>query len=108
MGLKEKRPLVFGIDFKVLKRLVFGYNAKMIVETNSELEKMPPDLSKLDMFGKFARIESKGVTEACVTEACLHHRSKVINRNKSFKKFYKLLLMKLIPTPNSCFFINIV
>ena len=72
MELKEKRPLVLGIDFKVLKRLVFGYNAKMIVETKSELEeKMPPDLSKLDMFGKFARIESKGVTKACVTEACV-------------------------------------
>ena len=44
-------------------------------------EKKPPDENifvankekkgKLDMFGKFAKIESKGVTEACVTEACV-------------------------------------
>ena len=33
MELKEKRPLVFGIDYKVLKMLVFGYSAKMIAET---------------------------------------------------------------------------
>ena len=70
MELKEKRPLVFGIDYKVLKRLVFGYSAKMITKTKSDLEeKKPLDLSKLDMFGKFTKIDSKGVTEACVTKA---------------------------------------
>ena len=63
---KKKRPLVFGIDYKVLKRLVFGYSAKMITETKSELEE-----KKLDMFGKFAKIDSKGVTEACITKACV-------------------------------------
>ena len=43
----------------------------MIVETKSKLdEKKLPDLSKLNMFGKFAKIESKGVTEVCVTKAC--------------------------------------
>ena len=70
MELKEKRPLVLGIDFKVLKRLVFGYNAKMIVEAKSKLDKKKlPDLSKIDMYSKFAKVESKGVTEVCINEA---------------------------------------
>ena len=49
MELKEKRPLVFSIDYKVLKTLVLGYNAKMTIETKSELDKKKqPDLDKLD------------------------------------------------------------
>ena len=50
--------------------IVFGCNAKMIGETKSKLDKKKsPDLSKLDMFGKLVKIESKGIKEACVTEA---------------------------------------
>ena len=46
MELKEEKPLVFCINYKVLKRLVFGYSAKMIAETKSKLEeKKLPDLS---------------------------------------------------------------
>ena len=53
-----------------LKKLVFGYNTKMIVETKSELDKKKlPDLSKIDMYSKFAKVESKGVTEVCINEA---------------------------------------
>ena len=60
------------MEMKKKKLLVFGINYKVIAETKSELnEKKLPDLSKLNMFCKFAKIESKGVTKACITEACV-------------------------------------
>ena len=60
MELKEKRPLVFCNDYKVLKRLVFGYSAKMIAETKSKLkEKKPLDLSKLDMQARSPRLSPR-------------------------------------------------
>ena len=43
---------------------MFDYNAKTVIETKSEL-----DEKKLPDFSKLAKIESKGVTEACITEA---------------------------------------
>ena len=59
--LKEKKPLVFGIDYKVLKMLVFGYSAKALAGTKSELEseleeRKPPDLRELNMFGMLTKI----------------------------------------------------
>ena len=60
------------IELKKKKLVVFGINYKVIAETKSKLkEKKLPDLSKLDMLGKFTKIESKGVTKACLTKACV-------------------------------------
>ena len=63
--LNEKKPLVFGIDYKELKMLLIGYNAKVLAGTKSKLEseleeRKPQDLRKLDMLGMLTKIRGRG------------------------------------------------